>query len=189
MSAMRAIKITEFGGPEVLVLATSPSPESPDGTVLIDVAAAGINYADTHQADNSYLAPRELPLVPGGEVVGTTPDGRRVVALLAGRRLRRAGLARPQLTCDVPDGITDGAGAGARAAGHDRLAPAAHLRAAARGRERRRARRGRRRRHARRAARQALGRRPRHRAASSADKRALAAELGADAAVDRPPRT
>ena len=81
---MRAIQIQEFGGPEVLVVRDVPEPTPPDGFVVVDVAAAGINYADTHQAENSYLAPAELPLVPGGEVVGTTPDGQRVVALVAG---------------------------------------------------------------------------------------------------------
>jgi NADPH:quinone reductase-like Zn-dependent oxidoreductase len=39
--------------------------------------AAGINYADTHQAENSYLAAQQLPLIPGTEIAGTTADGRR----------------------------------------------------------------------------------------------------------------
>ncbi|WP_259315293.1 quinone oxidoreductase family protein [Capillimicrobium parvum] len=105
---MRAIKITEFGGPEVLVLRDVEEPQAPDGTILLDVAAAGVNYADTHQADNSYLAPAELPLVPGGEAVGTTPDGRRVVALLAGGGYAERAIAAPQAMWDIPDGIADG---------------------------------------------------------------------------------
>jgi len=108
MSAMRAIQITEFGGPEVLVLRDVDEPRAPDGTVLIDVAAAGVNYADTHQADNSYLAPAELPLVPGGEAVGTTGDGRRVVALLAGGGYAEKAVAAPQAMWDLPEGISDG---------------------------------------------------------------------------------
>ena len=45
---MRAIQVTEFGGPEVLELREVPEPEVDDGMVAIDVTAAGINYADTH---------------------------------------------------------------------------------------------------------------------------------------------
>ena len=69
---MRAIQITEFGGPEVLVLRELPDPEPPPGSDVVQVTAAGINYADTHQSENSYLAPTTLPLVPGMEAVGTT---------------------------------------------------------------------------------------------------------------------
>ena len=53
---MRAIQITEFGGPEVLVLRELDDPEPPEGFVVLDVLAAGVNWADTHQAENSYLA-------------------------------------------------------------------------------------------------------------------------------------
>ena len=82
---MRAIQITEFGGPEVLTPTDLPEPEPSDGFSLVDVTGAGVNYADTHQAENSYLAPQTLPLVPGAEVVGTRrTDGARVVALLMG---------------------------------------------------------------------------------------------------------
>jgi NADPH2:quinone reductase len=105
---MRAIQISEFGGPEVLVVRDIPEPEAPDGTVLLDVAAAGVNWADTHQAENSYLAPAELPLVPGGEVVGTTPHGRRVVALLPGGGYAEKAVAAPAAMWEVPDRISDG---------------------------------------------------------------------------------
>ncbi|MFA9430838.1 zinc-binding alcohol dehydrogenase family protein [Egicoccus sp. AB-alg2] len=107
---MRAIRITEFGGPEVLRLVDDqPEPEAAPGTVVVDVAHAGINYADTHQAENSYLAPASLPLVPGAEVVGTTGDGRRVVALLAGGGYAERALAAEPLAFDVPDAVDDGA--------------------------------------------------------------------------------
>ncbi|EWC64397.1 Quinone oxidoreductase [Actinokineospora spheciospongiae] len=45
---MRAIQITEFGGPEVLVPADLPDPTAGAGQVLVEVSRAGINYADTH---------------------------------------------------------------------------------------------------------------------------------------------
>ncbi|MFF5438051.1 zinc-binding alcohol dehydrogenase family protein [Streptomyces achromogenes] len=77
---MRAIQFDRFGGPEVLSLVHLPEPEPGPGQVLIAVEAAGINFADTHQADGSYASADQLPLVPGGEVVGRTPEGRRVLA-------------------------------------------------------------------------------------------------------------
>ena len=81
---MQAIQVTEFGGTEGLVLREVGDPAPPDGAALIDVRAAGINYANTHTVENSYLAPAALPLIPGVEVVGTTADGRRVLALMEG---------------------------------------------------------------------------------------------------------
>ncbi len=72
---MKAIQIKEFGGPEVLEHVDLPDPEPNDGEVVIDVARSGINFADTHATQNDYLAEQSLPMVPGGEVSGTTPDG------------------------------------------------------------------------------------------------------------------
>ncbi len=109
MPHMRAIQITQFGGPEVLTPADLPDPVAPEGFVVVDVTAAGVNYADTHQAENSYLAPAELPLVPGGEVAGTTPDGRRVVALVAGGGYAEKAVAHPAAMWEVPDGVSDAA--------------------------------------------------------------------------------
>lgn len=108
---MRAIQITEFGGPEVLKLVELPDLESAPGHVLIDVTAAGVNYADTHQAEDSYLAPQQLPLIPGAEVVGTNPDGQRVVALVGSGGYASQALANEAVTFDVPDGVSDAAAA------------------------------------------------------------------------------
>src|SRR5690349_64648 len=79
--SMRAIQITEFGGPEVLKLVELPDPEAADGLVVVDVTSAGVNFADTHATENSYLAPQTLPLIPGSEVIGTLADGTRVAGL------------------------------------------------------------------------------------------------------------
>ena len=106
---MRAIQITEFGGPEVLRLVELPDPAPAGGLVLHDVTAAGVNYADTHQTEDSYLASQTLPLVPGAEFVGTAPDGTRVVGLLGGGGYAERVLAAPALTWPVPDGVEDGA--------------------------------------------------------------------------------
>jgi NADPH:quinone reductase len=105
---MRAIQVTEFGGPEVLVEAELPDPQPGDGTVLLEISAAGINYADTHQTENSYLAAAELPMIPGAEVVGTTPDGKRVVALVGSGGYAERVLAAPVFMYEVPDGVDDG---------------------------------------------------------------------------------
>jgi NADPH:quinone reductase len=104
---VRAIQITEFGGPEVLHVSDLSDPEPADGQVLIDVTAAGINYADTHQTENSYLSRMSLPLIPGAEVVGTTSDGRRVAAFVEGGYAERVA-AWQQMVFDVPDGVDDG---------------------------------------------------------------------------------
>lgn len=104
---MRAVQITEFGGPEVLQLTDLPDPEARPGFVVLDVARAGVNYADTHHVENSYLSPATLPLVPGGEVVGSTPDGRRVVALVGDGGYAERALAPEALCFDVPDDVGD----------------------------------------------------------------------------------
>jgi NADPH2:quinone reductase len=104
---MRAIQITAFGGPEVLELAEVPEPVAGPGQLLIDVTRAGVNYADTHQAENSYLAASKLPMIPGGEVAGLA-DGRRVVALTAdGGGYAEKAVAWAATTYDIPDGVDD----------------------------------------------------------------------------------
>jgi NADPH:quinone reductase len=106
---MRAVRITRFGGPEVLEVADLPDPSATPGLQVYEVTAAGVNYADTHQAEDSYLAPQQLPLIPGAEFVGTGPDGRRVVGLLGGGGYAERVAAPDVLTWPVPDGVEDGA--------------------------------------------------------------------------------
>jgi NADPH2:quinone reductase len=107
---LRAIRITEFGGPEVLTLVDDqPEPAPTPGFEVLEVDAAGVNYADTHQAEDTYLAPSTLPLVPGAEAVGRLPDGRRVVALLPGGGYAERALAPSATTFAVPDEVEDGA--------------------------------------------------------------------------------
>jgi NADPH:quinone reductase len=106
---MRAIQIEEFGGPEVLHLADLPVPEPGDDEVLIKVSLAGMNYADTHQRTNDYLARYDLPLVPGGEVAGVREDtGERVVALTGTGGYAEYAVAHEAVTFPIPDGVDDG---------------------------------------------------------------------------------
>ena len=97
---MRAIQMTEFGGPEVLRLAELPTPEPPPGHALIEVTRAGMNFADTHTRTNTYVQKATLPLIPGGEVAGTLQEtGERVL-----KRLLVASMACVlvwQLACSV----------------------------------------------------------------------------------------
>ncbi|MDX6655309.1 MAG: NADPH:quinone reductase [Solirubrobacteraceae bacterium] len=106
---MRAIQMQEFGGPEVLQPAEIPVPAPGPGEVLIKVGRAGLNYADTHQRTNSYLAKATLPLVPGAEVAGVREDtGERVVALCGTGGYAEYATAPGSLTFPIPDGVDDG---------------------------------------------------------------------------------
>lgn len=84
---MRAIQMTEFGGPEVLNLVDLPTPEPAAGEALIRVSRAGINFADTHTRTNSYVQKSTLPLVPGGEVAGVVAQAPADAAVKAGQRV------------------------------------------------------------------------------------------------------
>ncbi len=106
---MRAVQIEEFGGPEVLQVVDLPQPEPEDGQVLIEVSRAGMNFADTHQRENTYLARYEVPMVLGGEVAGTTPDGTRVVALVPAGGYAQYAVAHESTVFPIPDGVEDGA--------------------------------------------------------------------------------
>jgi NADPH:quinone reductase len=106
---VKAVQIEEFGGPEVLRVVDLPKPEPGEGEVLIEVSRAGMNFADTHQRENSYLARYEVPLVLGGEVAGRTEDGRRVIALLPNGGYAEYAVAPKEMVYPVPDGLDDGA--------------------------------------------------------------------------------
>ena len=122
---MRAIQQREFGGPEVLELVELPTPEPGEGEVLVRVTRAGLNFADTHTRENTYLAEATLPLVPGAEVAGIREDtGERVVALCGTGGYAEYATAPEGLTVPLPDGVDDGTGPvrarGARRAAGDR---------------------------------------------------------------------
>ncbi|MFE7778294.1 zinc-binding alcohol dehydrogenase family protein [Streptomyces sp. NPDC057445] len=66
---MRAIEIHEFGGPEVLKAVTTGTPDPGPGEVTVDVAYAGVNFADLKARAEGYRV-GTLPFVPGLEVSG-----------------------------------------------------------------------------------------------------------------------
>lgn len=104
---MKAIQITEFGGPEVMHLVDLPDPVAGDDGVLINVTAIGLNFADTVQIRNQYVTQQKLPLIPGLEVVGTTPAGKRVLASISEGAYAQKVIAHPAMTINIPDGVSD----------------------------------------------------------------------------------
>ncbi len=106
---MKAIQITEFGGPEVLELVDLPEPVPGDGDVLVHVTRAGLNFGDTHSTRNTYVRQAALPFVPGGEVAGVRADtGERVIALTATGGYAQSAVAAADRVFAIPDGVDDG---------------------------------------------------------------------------------
>jgi NADPH2:quinone reductase len=114
---MRAIRIDEWGGPGVLELVEDqPVPEPSGDQVLVRVTRAGINFADTHARENSYLSRYELPLVPGAEVAGLVERdgagfeaGQRVVSMSGSGGYAEYAAVPAATTFPIPDGISDAA--------------------------------------------------------------------------------
>jgi len=177
--------MTEFGGPEVLELVELPIPEPGPEQVLIKVARAGLNFADTHTRTNSYVRKASLPLVPGGEVAGVREDtGERVVALVGDGGYAEYAIAPRELVYPIPDELDEGAALALiiqgltawhlyRTAGHVAAGESVVVHSAAGGVGSLAVQLGR-----------ALGAGRVIATASSPEKRALALELGADAAIE-----
>jgi NADPH:quinone reductase len=110
--AVKAIQIEEFGGPEKLQYVDLPDPEAGEGEVVVEIARAGINFADTHATRNDYLAEQALPLIPGAEISGRTPDGRRVAAILGSGGYAEKLVAPEAFLIPVPDEVNDDQAAG-----------------------------------------------------------------------------
>ena len=104
---MKAIQILEFGGPEKLELIELPDPVAGEGEVVVEIARAGVNFADTHATRNDYLAEQTLPLVPGAEIAGRTADGRRVAVLLGSGGYAEKAVVPESLLVPLPDEVDD----------------------------------------------------------------------------------
>ncbi len=111
---MKAIRINETGGPEVMHLEEIETPIPGEGEVLIKVAAAGVNYADLAQRQGAYLTRTRTPMTLGVEVAGTvaalgpgvsTPaEGGRVVAYVNGGYAEYA-LAQATTVIPIPPSL------------------------------------------------------------------------------------
>jgi len=114
---MRAVMLTRFGPPEVLIATDAPDPAAGEGEVLIDVVFANITFVETHfRASGSGPFKAEPPFIPGNGVGGTVAAvgagvdagwiGRRVVSSTGGSGAYAARVAVPAAGLfDVPDGL------------------------------------------------------------------------------------
>ncbi|MEQ8354999.1 MAG: NADPH:quinone oxidoreductase family protein [Kiloniellaceae bacterium] len=110
---MRAVLCHAWGGPEGLKVADRPLPAPARGEVLIDVAAAGVNFADTLMIAGKYQEKPDFPFSPGLEIAGTVRAlgagvsglevGRRVMALTDWGGYAEAALARAGDVYAIPD--------------------------------------------------------------------------------------
>jgi NADPH:quinone reductase len=90
---MRVVVAERQGGPEVLSVAERPAPEPGEGEVLVEVAAAGVNFMDIYQREGIGNYRREPPFIPGAEGAGTvTALGKGVTGLAAGDRVAWTGV-------------------------------------------------------------------------------------------------
>ena len=87
---MRAVSVSQAGGPEVLTVTTIDSPDPGDGQLRIDVAAAGVNFIDTYHRGGLY--PMEFPFTPGVECAGVvSATGSGVTEFAVGDRVAVVG--------------------------------------------------------------------------------------------------
>jgi len=110
---MKAIQLHEFGGADAFQYVDLDDPTPGEGEVLIEVTRCGVNFADTHSTRNDYLAEQQLPLIPGAEVAGRTADGRRVAALVGNGGYAERVVVPEALTIPIPDEVDDEQAAGA----------------------------------------------------------------------------
>jgi NADPH:quinone reductase len=122
---MRALQISELGGPDALELVDLPEPDAshmltPGEGVVVDVTAAGISFPDVLQSRGLYQFKPPLPFVPGAEIAGTVrsaPEasglkpGDRVAAMSMLGGLAEVAVAPAFLTFSLPDALDDAAGA------------------------------------------------------------------------------
>ena len=91
-----------------LELRDVPEPEAAEGQVVVDVRAAGINYADVLISEGRYPQAPPLPYVPGSEVAGETADGRRVIGFVreGGGGYAERAVVDDGWVFDLPDGAS-----------------------------------------------------------------------------------
>jgi NADPH2:quinone reductase len=115
MARMKAIRVEEFGEPEVLGYEDAERPEPSMGEVLVEVRSIGVNFADTMRRRNQYVIRQELPFVPGSEVAGVVTEigegvegvsvGDRVVSLVGEGAYAEYALASSQALIPIPDDL------------------------------------------------------------------------------------
>src|SRR5215475_4155590 len=68
---MKAIRVHEFGGPEVLTLEEVPPPQAREGQVVVQIRAIGVNPVDTYIRAGLYAVKPPLPYTPGMDAAGS----------------------------------------------------------------------------------------------------------------------
>lgn len=88
---MRAVRVHEYGGPEVLCYEEVPTPVPGPAEVLVRLEASGVNFVDIYQRAGQYKIP--LPFTAGSEAAGTVESvGPGVTEVRAGARVAYAGV-------------------------------------------------------------------------------------------------
>ncbi|HEX5704363.1 MAG TPA: quinone oxidoreductase [Pyrinomonadaceae bacterium] len=88
---MKAIQVTQTGGPEVLTLADLPTPTPKPNEALVEIKAIGINFIDVYLREGRYPAP--LPFIAGQEAAGVVAEvGADVTNLKPGDRVAYCGI-------------------------------------------------------------------------------------------------
>ena len=89
---MKAIRVSRFGGPEVLSLEDAPDPKPQAGQCVLRVRAAGVNPVDTYLRAGAYSVKPPLPWTPGMDAAGVVESvGEGVTSLKTGQRVYAAG--------------------------------------------------------------------------------------------------
>jgi NADPH2:quinone reductase len=100
---MKAAVITHYGGPETLAIQDMPTPVLSSGEELVQVDAAGVNFADTMAASGGYPGTPKPPLIAGREFCGTRKsDCVRVMGYTQWGAFAELIAARPSLLWPVP---------------------------------------------------------------------------------------
>src|ERR1700756_3824848 len=71
---MKYVEVSQFGGPEVLKVVEKETPRATDGMLVVDVKAAGVNYAGVAARRGSFPAVAKAPFLPGFEIAGVVSD-------------------------------------------------------------------------------------------------------------------
>jgi NADPH2:quinone reductase len=71
---MKYVEVSQFGDPEVLKVLEKETPRATDGMLVVDVKAAGVNYADVAARLGSFPAVAKAPFLPGFEIAGVVSD-------------------------------------------------------------------------------------------------------------------
>ena len=89
---MKAIRVKQFGGPEVLQVEEVPTPQPGPGDVLVCIHAAGVNPVETYIRSGTYARLPKLPYTPGNDGAGVVEQvGADVSKFKAGDRVYTAG--------------------------------------------------------------------------------------------------